>query len=118
MKTVPPPPKLDTDAIPDKLYLKIGEVSKLLGIPTYVLRFWESEFRRIRPKRTPAGQRLYRKKDVELIIRIKELLYERRFTIEGAKKHLNTPPRPANPEATPTLTEIRRELESIRKILG
>ena len=119
MKPVPPSPKLDTDAIPDKLYFKIGEVSKLLDIPTYVLRFWETEFSRIRPKRTPAGQRLYRKKDVDLIFRIKELLYEQRFTIEGAKKHLNAPIRPTQkqPEAAPTLAEIRRELESIRKIL-
>jgi len=117
MNTVPPPPKLDPDTIPDKLYFKIGEVSKLLGIPTYVLRFWETEFSRIRPKRTPAGQRLYRRKDVELIFRIKGLLYEQRYTIEGAKKHLSNSARPAQPESAPTLTEIRRELESIRDIL-
>lgn len=78
-----------TDAIPDKLYFKIGEVSQLLGIPPYVLRFWETEFKRIKPKRTPSGQRLYRKNDVELLQEIRHLLYEKRFTIPGAKQRLN-----------------------------
>ena len=71
--------------LPDKLYFKVGEVSTIVGVPAYVLRFWESEFNKINPKRTPSGQRLYRKKDVELIIWIKHLLYEKKFTIEGAK---------------------------------
>ena len=61
---------------PDKFYFKIGEVAELLDLPTHVLRFWESEFKRIKPKRTSAGQRLYRRKDVELIVEIKYLLYE------------------------------------------
>ncbi len=118
MKTVPAPLKSTPDAMPDKLYFKIGEVSKLVGIPTYVLRFWETEFGRIRPKRTPAGQRLYRKKDVELIFQIKTLLYERRFTIEGAKKHLSTSPQAATAKPSPSMAEIRRELENIRDILN
>lgn len=110
-------PELPQNAIPDKLYFKIGEVSKLVGVPTYVLRFWETEFGRIRPKRTSAGQRLYRQKDVTLILHIKELLYEKRFTIEGAKKHLRTPSKPSSTAQPITLAEIRSELEQIRKIL-
>jgi DNA-binding transcriptional MerR regulator len=74
--------------IPDKLYFRIGEVEALTGIPAYVLRYWESEFKLLRPKKNPAGQRLYRKGDVELVLRIKHLLYEERLTLEGAKKRL------------------------------
>ena len=65
--------------IPDKLYFKIGEVSEIVEVPAYVLRFWESEFKRISPKRTSSGQRLYRKRDVELILKIKHLLYNKKF---------------------------------------
>lgn len=74
--------------IPDKLFFRIGEVAKLAGVPSYVLRFWESEFPSIHPKRTDSGQRLYRKSDVETILTIKHLLHEKRFTIEGAKQYL------------------------------
>src|SRR5215813_7393226 len=74
--------------IPDKLYYRIGEVEAVTGIPAYVLRYWESEFKLLRPKKNPAGQRLYRKKDLELVLRIKTLLYEERLTLEGAKKRL------------------------------
>jgi DNA-binding transcriptional MerR regulator len=74
--------------IPDKLFFRIGEVAKLAGVPSYVLRFWESEFPTIHPKRTESGQRLYRKSDVETILTIKHLLHEKRFTIEGAKQYL------------------------------
>jgi DNA-binding transcriptional MerR regulator len=74
--------------IPDKLYYRIGEVEALTEIPAYVLRYWESEFKLLRPKKNPAGQRLYRKKDLELVLRIKTLLYEERLTLEGAKKRL------------------------------
>ncbi len=75
-------------AIPDKLYFKIGEVSRLAGVPAHVLRFWEAEFPRIAPKRTDAGQRLYSRREVELILEIKDLLHRRKFTIAGAKKWL------------------------------
>jgi len=75
--------------IPNKLFFRIGEVAKLAGVPSYVLRFWESEFPSIHPKRTDSGQRLYRKSDVETILTIKHLLHEKRFTIEGAKQHLH-----------------------------
>ena len=81
--------------IPDKLYYRIGEVEAITGIPAYVLRYWESEFKLLRPKKNPAGQRLYRKKDLELVLRIKSLLYEERLTLEGAKKRLRNESRGA-----------------------
>jgi DNA-binding transcriptional MerR regulator len=74
--------------LPDKIYFKIGEVARLTGIKPYVLRYWETEFKVIQPVKSRSRQRLYRKRDVELILRIKELLYEQRFTIEGARKKI------------------------------
>src|SRR5579863_5917834 len=74
--------------IPDKLYFKIGEVSNLLTVEPYVLRFWETEFPKLAPKKTDKGQRMYRRKDVELLLQIKHLLYEKKFTIEGARQIL------------------------------
>ena len=103
--------------IPDKLYFKIGEVGQLAGIPTYVLRFWETEFPRINPKRTSTGQRLYRKNDLELILKIKHLLYDKKFTIQGAKQHLNAL-RKKKASLPLVLDDIRTELESIRKLLA
>src|ERR1035441_1906155 len=79
-----------TPDIPDKLYFKIGEVSDLLGVEPYVLRFWETEFPVLQPKKSGTGQRLYRRKDVELLLRIKHLLYEKRYTIEGARQSLES----------------------------
>lgn len=105
--------------IPDKLYFKIGEVSTISGLPTYVLRFWETEFSKINPKRTSSGQRLYRKNDVELILEIKHLLYDKKFTIPGAKKHLNVKTRGKNKKpAIEIIDEIRQELEEIRDLLA
>jgi DNA-binding transcriptional MerR regulator len=74
--------------IPNKLYFRIGEVAKLAGIKPYVLRFWETEFPGLGPKKSGTGHRLYRRKDVELVLEIKRLLYEKRYTIEGARKTL------------------------------
>lgn len=74
--------------IPEKLYFKIGEVSTLLEVQPYVLRYWETEFPQISPVKSRTGQRLYKKQDVELLLRIKELLYDQRFTIDGAKQAL------------------------------
>ena len=76
--------------VPDKLYYRIGEVETITEIPAYVLRYWESEFKLLRPKKNPAGQRLYRKADLELVLRIKSLLYEERLTLEGARKRLRS----------------------------
>ncbi|MFN0105695.1 MAG: MerR family transcriptional regulator [Bryobacteraceae bacterium] len=74
--------------IPSKLYFKIGEVARLTGVKPYVLRYWETEFTGLGPKKSGTNQRQYRRKDVELVLEIKRLLYEKRFTIEGARKHL------------------------------
>lgn len=74
--------------IPDKLYFKIGEVCDLVGVQAHVLRYWESEFPSLAPQKNRAGQRTYRRKDVEMALRIKELLYGEGFTIAGAKRKL------------------------------
>ena len=72
-------------AIPDKLYFRIGEVAALCHVPTYVLRFWQTEFTQLRPGKSGTGQRLYRKRDVEMALRIKTLLHDQGYTIAGAK---------------------------------
>ena len=103
--------------IPDKFYFKIGEVSRIAGLPSHVLRFWESEFKKISPRRTQSGQRSYTKKDIETILEIKHLLHEKKFTIDGARKYIN-----AKAEAEPLvsrqfLKDLKAELESIRNLL-
>ena len=113
--------------IPDKLYFKIGEVSDLLGVEPYVLRYWETEFAVLSPKKSGTGHRLYRRKDVELLLRIKHLLYEKKFTIEGARQSLHAEsrapksraPKRAQQElfANDPLPNIRRELSSILELL-
>ncbi len=89
--------------IPEKLYFKIGEVSKLAGVATHVIRYWESEFVEIRPKRANSNQRLYRRSDVELILTIKELLHDRGYTIAGARKLLASGS--IIDQATPTISK-------------
>jgi DNA-binding transcriptional MerR regulator len=78
----------DSFEIPNKLYFRIGEVCRLLKLEPYVLRFWESEFPTLSPTKGANGRRMYRKKDVEMVVTIKDLLYERGFTIAGARKVL------------------------------
>ena len=94
--------------IPDKLYFRIGEVSELLGVETYVLRYWESEFPSLAPKKSGTGHRLYRRKDVETLLRIKHLLYEKRFTIEGARQAMQAEARA--PKTKPAKREVQRDL--------
>ena len=84
------PMAIDPEEIPDKLYFRIGEVARLAGIKPYVLRFWETEFSALDPKKSGTGHRLYRRKEVQLVLEIKRLLYEKRFTIEGARKFLDS----------------------------
>src|SRR5437867_9284031 len=106
--------------IPDKLYFKIGEVSELLGVEPYVLRYWETEFPGLSPKKSGTGHRLYRRKDVELLLRIKHLLNEKRFTIEGARQSLQVEAKAPKAKAARRLQQelfaedplpgIRREL--------
>ena len=117
-----------TPEIPDKLYFKIGEVSELLGVEAYVLRYWETEFPVLSPKKSGTGHRLYRRKDVELLLRIKHLLYDKRFTIEGARQSLHSEaraPKPARASkrvqaelfSEDPLPDIRRELQEILQLL-
>jgi DNA-binding transcriptional MerR regulator len=112
--------------IPDKLFFRIGEVAELTGVPPYVLRYWESEFKLLRPRKNHAGQRVYRKHDVQLVLRIKTLLYEDRLTLEGAKKRLHQEGRQRNqqlelpapdPQTLATLRDVRARLEAIRQML-
>ena len=112
--------------IPDKLYFRIGEVAKLLSLPAYVLRFWETEFPQLKPTKSNTGQRMYRRREVELAIRVKKLLYEEGFTIAGARERLKAEAKPAKvqsglpfPNAVPTegLREVKRGLNEILKIL-
>jgi len=115
--------------IPDKLYFKIGEVSELLGVEPYVLRYWETEFPVLSPKKSGTGHRLFRRKDVELLLRIKHLLYEKRFTIQGARQTLQAESRTPKPRTVPKrlqqelfaedlLPEIRKELSEILDMLA
>ncbi len=105
--------------LPDKLYFKIGEVSTIAGLQPYVLRFWESEFSQIKPKRTPSGQRIYTKGDVEIILKVKNLLYDQKYTIPGAKQHLKAKSvKKKDKFSIQALSEIRQELESIRELLN
>jgi DNA-binding transcriptional MerR regulator len=103
--------------IPDKLYFRIGEVSKIVGLPTYVLRFWETEFSRIRPKRTSSGQRLYTRRDIELVLKIKHLLYEKKFTIQGARQHLSARTGKKKTPAKQMMQELHSELKTLRDLL-
>ena len=107
--------------IPDKLYFKIGEVSQITDLPSHVLRFWETEFKSIRPKRTGSGQRLYRRQDVETVLKIKHLLYDRKFTIRGANKFLRQRKHQDElsiPVDSLLIKEIHRELRQIRELLS
>ena len=81
-------PGTRTETLPDKLYFKIGEVSEIIGVEPYVLRYWETEFPALKPTKSRSQQRMYRKRDVELLIEIKRLLYDEMYTIAGAKKQL------------------------------
>lgn len=76
--------------LPDKIYFKIGEVSKILSLETHVLRYWETEFPSIKPIKSKSGQRLYRRSDIEVLYLIRDLLYKQKFTIEGARRHLRS----------------------------
>jgi DNA-binding transcriptional MerR regulator len=108
--------------LPDKAYFRIGEVSKLLQVEPYVIRFWETEFKSVKPVRATSGHRLYRKKDVEALILIRKLLYEERFTISGAKQFLSRASREETLGDTEMdrqrLAEIKKVLTGIRELIG
>jgi DNA-binding transcriptional MerR regulator len=127
--------------IPDKLFFKIGEVCDIVGVQPHVLRYWESEFPMLQPQKNRAGQRTYRRKDVEMALRIRELLYEEGFTIAGAKRKLlgegrggasrlqivppggipsdeaEPPPEP-KPEPTPQISRLSRDTIKRLKLMA
>jgi DNA-binding transcriptional MerR regulator len=116
--------------IPDKVYFRIGEVSSLVGVEPHVLRYWESEFRLIRPRRAKSNQRLYRRQDVEALLLIRELLHDRGYTITGARRYLEQgvgdgapPAETAVANAVPRdndqrLADIKKELKRIQQLLA
>ncbi len=106
--------------LPDKTYYRIGEVAGITKVKPYVLRFWETEFKMMTPPKSRSKQRMYRRKDIETILHIKELLYERGFTIKGARKRLAERAREDRDESAPTarLRQIRGELEELRALLA
>jgi DNA-binding transcriptional MerR regulator len=89
--------------IPDKLYFRIGEAARLCGVEAYVLRFWETEFPQLKPNKGGTGQRLYRRRDVELALRIKQLLHQEGYTIAGARQHLAQEAKEVRRKAQPVL---------------
>jgi DNA-binding transcriptional MerR regulator len=113
--------------IPEKLYFRIGEVARLCHLPAYVLRFWETEFPQLKPTKSSTGQRMYRRRDVENVLRIKQLLYEEGFTIAGARQQLRADGQPEKRQQAPLpfpmhapaqLAHIRHGLEEILGILS
>ena len=119
---------VDQIEFPNKLYFRIGEVAKIVGVKPYVLRYWETEFSVLRPGKTPSRHRLYRRRDVETLLDIKHLLYEEGFTIAGAKKRLKDGEkeeaapvphvRPLQADQRQILTEIHKDIRSLHKILS
>lgn len=115
--------------VPTKLYYKIREVCEIVGVEAHVLRFWETEFPNLSPPKSKTGQRTYRPKDIELLLKIKSLLYEEGFTIAGARRQLAVakppkaqPPRPAlppreEPASSERLSKVKSELENILTLL-
>jgi DNA-binding transcriptional MerR regulator len=112
MSTPAPAPDPNAVQLPNKLYFRMGEVSRLTGLKPHVLRYWETEFSIISPRKTGREHRLYRRKDVETLLEIKRLLYDKRFTIEGARKALaDRSTTPSLPKAAPR-PATRRKLEA------
>lgn len=112
--------------IPDKLYFRIGEVAKIAGVEPYVLRFWETEFPVLRPGKSSTGQRLYRRREVEMILEVKKLLYDQGFTIAGARKQLKSngkkqsplfPSAAAGRKSKGSVDGIRHEVSEILALL-
>jgi len=114
-------------ALPEKIYFKIGEVSQIVGVEPYVLRYWETEFDLLKPSKAPSKHRLYKKRDVELLLDIKRLLYTEGFTIEGARKKLREVKKEEKDQLKLPLTEqkyksalikVKKDLEALRKLVS
>jgi len=113
--------------LPEKIYFKIGEVSEIVGVEPYVLRYWETEFDLLKPSKAPSKHRLYKKRDVELLLDIKRLLYTEGFTIEGARKKLREVKKEekdqlklplADQKYKSALIKVRKDLEALRKLIS
>ncbi len=110
--------------IPDKLYFRIGEVSRLCKLPAYVLRFWETEFPQLKPVKSSTGQRMYRQRDVESVLQIKKLLYDEGFTIAGARQQLKDEAKPAKRQSGLPFPKknsadgIKKVRQGLQEILG
>ncbi len=105
--------------VPDRLYFRIGEVSEITGVPPYVLRYWESEFPALQPRKSGGGQRLYRRRDVVFVLEIKRLLYQERYTVAGARRRLTErEERARRLEARATLQRLRTGLEEVLRIVS
>jgi DNA-binding transcriptional MerR regulator len=125
-KATAKPAKTTEVVIPDKLYFRIGEIAELCHLPAYVLRFWETEFPQLKPVKSSTGQRMYRHKDVENVLRIKKLLYEQGFTIAGARQQLRMEnkvdkkqvPLPFPERSALDLKHIRQGLREILALLS
>jgi DNA-binding transcriptional MerR regulator len=113
--------------LPEKIYFKIGEVSEIVGVEPYVLRYWETEFDVLKPSKAPSKHRLYKKRDVELLLDIKRLLYAEGFTIEGARKKLKETKKEEKDQLRLPLSEqkyksalvkLKKDLESLRRLLS
>ena len=113
--------------LPEKIYFKIGEVSEIVGVEPYVLRYWETEFELLKPAKAPSKHRLYKKKDVELLLNIKRLLYIEGFTIDGARKKLKETKKEEKDQLQLPLSEqkfrsalvkMKKDLENLRRLLS
>ena len=109
--------------LPEKLFYKIGEVSQLLDIESYVLRYWETEFPFLKPRKSSSGQRVYTRKDLDVILQLKQLLYEERYTIEGVRKKFGEaeplqPPQRTSSDQLSSKEIIDNVKKKLRKILG
>ena len=116
-----------TPILPEKIYFKIGEVSEIVGVEPYVLRYWETEFDLLKPSKAPSKHRLYKKRDVELLLDIKRLLYTEGFTIEGARKKLREVKKEeknqlklplADQKFKSALIKVKKDLEALRKLVS
>ncbi len=106
----------DGRGIPEKPFFKIGEAARLVGVKPYVLRYWETEFRSVKPQKTRSQQRLYKKRDVELLLQIRHLLYDKRYTIEGARTRLRDQGNDEGPVPPQAAAQAGIAPEALRKI--
>ncbi len=104
--------------LPDKLYFRIGEVASIVGVEPHVLRYWETEFRSVRPEKSRKGQRVYSRRDVDTLLKVKDLLYGHRYTIAGAKRKLRGDKIEPIDESDPVMRQLKQLRDSLTEIRG